>query len=248
MKSFLDFYISYLSQRNDDDFDENISFSEVCSTGDLNKVEKAFFSFNYSRDEKCEGMYSACECGHTHIIEFLINEGLDNYNDGLSGACKGGHIDIINQMIGYGADDWYCGLQSACEGGHREIIDFILEKKPPSLNPGLFGACLYGKLDIVKYMIEKGADDIQWGINAACVEGHKQVVDFLIDKGPIDWNTLYKRVHENNWTDLIVRTVYRSSEIIEGRYDINEVVITKRKKQTIIVDIHVKLFDVNLLK
>ena len=49
------------------------------------------------------------------IINQALQTGFSiNFSKGLESACQGGHTDIVQFMIDKGADNWDCGLEGAC--------------------------------------------------------------------------------------------------------------------------------------
>ena len=83
-------------------------------------------------------------------------------NDGLHGACQGGHLHLANLMIEKGATDWNWGLQGACIGGYLHLANLMIEKGATDWNWGLDGGCSGGHLHLINLMIEKGATYCNW--------------------------------------------------------------------------------------
>lgn len=174
----------------------------------------------------------------------------------LLDACRKNETSYIEEVISSGKVDWDTGLMAACESGNKYLVDFMISKGENNWNAGLYHASKCGNNDLVNYMISNGATDLMDGFYHACRWGKKSVVENFINRGVVKWNTVFVYSYEEkHWRDLFVMSVYRLLELdieenyrrLTQHYDIFELLQSKHKPCNI-VDIHVKLFDRNLLK
>lgn len=112
----------------------------------------------------------AAECGHTHIVEELINnKAIDIQKQGapaLMAAISNGYTDIIKLLVGAGVTLKGCkdsgkeALSQAVYSGHVSVIEKLQEAGIDVRNSGsrvLLDAAELGRLDTVSALIKAGA-------------------------------------------------------------------------------------------
>lgn len=175
--------------------------------GQLDMVKWIFnngYILNKYDANACDSLMSCtCRGGHTEIIEYMIEKGVDCWIEGFNGACIGGNVNIINWMMKLSGINTFplSGLYHACVGGHKHIINMFIEKNVNNLDGGLQGACAGGQLDIAKWMIQLGSTDFVRGFNSACLSGHTKIAELMLEHGSIDKdriNDVYKAVGDDH--------------------------------------------------
>ena len=143
--------------------------------------------------------------GHTDIVEYLFEQGLDPSKDdvyyALGDAAYYNQLEIVKMLI---------------EGGFDTLsYDYGAADRP------LLKAARHGYMEMAKYLLDKGADiDVQdykgnSTLSLAVWEGKLEMVKFLISK---DVNVDLR--NEHNWNALM-------QAIHQGYYDIAELLIEK---------------------
>ena len=124
-------------------------FIKFCRYGNLDNIKQLINSnvINIHADNE-DGFIWACENGHKHIVEYLINlyKNDNKYaivnihaNDecGFRWACHSGHKHIVEYLINlYKHDNKYAiinihadnedGFSWACKNGHKHIVEYLL--------------------------------------------------------------------------------------------------------------------------
>lgn len=222
--------------------DGHVGFYYICKSGDLNEVERAM---NYGENNWNIGFEGACDGKHLELIKLLINKGATNC-DYITSKRVNYYINdaiLVEEMIERTRRYLIKWMTWACIGCSVDIVHCVINQGANDWQHGLNMACICNRKEIVDLMIEKGANN--WNYAFKC-SSHKDIAELMIEKGANNWNEIYNKACSRNWRDLAVRTIYKTYETNKEHYDFYNVFDNKTPNK--IVDIHVKLFDVNLLK
>lgn len=100
-----------------------------------------------------EALENACQFGHFHIVEYLIEEKLaDDVVNALYAAALDGNIEIAKYLIDHGANDF---------------------------NGALWLAAEYGHINLVKLLVQLGADDFQNSIDRARNNDQTEILEYF---------------------------------------------------------------------
>lgn len=152
-----------------------------------------------SKKEQHTPLILAAIHGHTHVIQYLIKQGVDlNIMDAegktaLLHAIIHNHFDVANILIHNGAN---LDLPYMPEESNLDVIDFGINDlneehmiEPWTIETPLIYAASNGYVDIVKALIDHGANlelTNNYGCTAlyeAAVNGHQETVLLLLDNG-----------------------------------------------------------------
>eukprot|EP00877_Chromochloris_zofingiensis_P014591 jgi/Chrzof1/9386/Cz04g01040.t1 len=111
-------------------------------------------------------LYTAAECGHLGILNFLLDK--DNFstldlNEALCIAAVNGHQVVSKRLINAGADLHArneLALRRAAANGQRQIVQMLLElgaRIHTQNDFALRAAATRGHLDVVKLLLEKSS-------------------------------------------------------------------------------------------
>lgn len=152
-----------------------------------------------SKKEQHTPLILAAIHGHTHVIQYLIKQGVDlNIMDAegktaLLHAIIHNHFDIANILIHNRAN---LDLPYMPEESNLDVIDFGINDlneehmiEPLTMETPLIYAAVNGYVDIVKALIDHGAnleaanEHGETALYQAAVNGHQEIVSLLLDKG-----------------------------------------------------------------
>lgn len=166
--SILDYdYITNVRDKNG-----NNAFILTCINDDSRTAEDLMNKFGLKRmdvQNNCgmTGIMYLCKLGHTHFMEFMIDNGMYNKhtmdvqdndkNTAFMLACKNGHKDIVQLLVeildkdsmNMKNKDGKNGLMLACENGYKEIVEILsktldkdsVDMKDKDEKTGLIHAC-----------------------------------------------------------------------------------------------------------
>ncbi|KAJ7465134.1 ankyrin repeat-containing domain protein [Mycena latifolia] len=159
--------------------------------------------------DDCHPLYVASYYGHTDMVAFLLEKGVDV---DVQGGCHGfplqaaairGHLDVVELLLKKGADVnalggyWGTALQAMICGrdkNHRGIVQ-LLSNGAEVIIPGghhgnsLQAAAFQGYIDITQILLNRGADINAEGgfygsaLQAASFSGHFDLVNLLLKSG-----------------------------------------------------------------
>jgi len=144
--------------------------------------------------------------GHTDIVEYLFEQGLDPSKDdvyyALGDAAYYNQLEIVKMLIegGFDTNSYDYGaadrpLLTAARHGYMDMAIYLLDKgadidaKDYKGNSTLALAVWEGKLEMVKFLISKGVNvdarnELNWNpLMQAIHQGHAEIVEILIEKG-----------------------------------------------------------------
>lgn len=118
--------------------------------GDKDKLPKSYtIHINHNNE-----LVQASECGHLHIVEYLVRIGATEFTASLTAAAENGHIDIVKYFINKSVKSLDRALYLSCKNGHTDVFIYLISQgaKCTSL--------------IKRIAINKGSDSIISFINS----------------------------------------------------------------------------------
>jgi ankyrin repeat protein len=211
--------------------------------------------------------FSVFASGSLDDVKKIINTCNFDLDTAFEYACSGGNLDVVKFLINIWDFDLDTAFYYACSGGNLDVVKFLIEKGCDSLREGFIIACREGHLDIVKLIIAKGVCNWSNGIYFAGLKGNRDIVDLILKEsnGNIgnnyDIQNLLIISVKHGWMDLILNTMYKVNmhsgrmghkQTYIYRFDILNVYKKEYKSwyyvEEKMVDVKVKLFDLNLFK
>ena len=162
-------------------------------------------SFTNQLELQYEVFWSACRYGHIHLVQTMLDEGLDVNATQLGGsralesAAYYGHASIVSLLFKNGADlnydgnEWHA-IHAAASNGHQEIVQILLDQGADINSSGSRGvtpiweAAKNQQLAMMRFLLNNGAD-LQahecgdYAFFRAVIQGHEQVVRILVEAG-----------------------------------------------------------------
>lgn len=133
-------------------------------------------------------LYSACESGNIHLVNYILDKGATNYNESLAEACDYGHLQIVKRLIKKGANrNHRYALFYACKKGNIELIKFLTKTSNVNWDHGMTGACIGGHMESVKLMIKHHITSWDFCVRGACEGGNMDIIKLVVKKGGNDW-------------------------------------------------------------
>lgn len=70
----------------------------------------------------------ACKLGKKHVINYLIEKGMNSWNNGMCNATNGGHRQLMIPLFLKGDNYWNAEIDNAARDGHQQLVDVFIEK------------------------------------------------------------------------------------------------------------------------
>ena len=121
---------SLTAEREPDPFIVRVSQLTACKYGHL-QVFRYLDQFDVSSNWK-ENFYTACERGHTTIVQYLIDNGRVDWSNvkitGLRDACLHEHLETVEYMISLGVEQSTLGavFSDCCRRGRVRVVQYLL--------------------------------------------------------------------------------------------------------------------------
>lgn len=96
----------------------------------------------------------AAECGHLHIVKYLLKKNYDCDENAIHFAALRGHLNIIKLLERYGKPCHYSAVDYAADAGHYEIVKYFHSIGIPCSEFALIWASGNNHFDVVKFLIE----------------------------------------------------------------------------------------------
>ncbi len=166
-------------------YKSGINYSKyVFELGSMKNLRPNNFEPSVYNDESVCAINEACENGHSNVLEWFKNSGLDyNYNEYSIGyACKNGHINILewfkNNESQFKYDEYAINVASA--NGHVHILDWFKNNniKLKYDKDAIIYASKNGHVHILDWCGLKFKYDKK-AIDQAYVNGHINVLDWF---------------------------------------------------------------------
>ena len=165
------------------------AFFRAAKSGDVETVRALLKIADVGADanKKSCALRSASKCGHTKVVEVLLQAGVDIHigNDAaLRFAADENHVQIVEILLRAGAivnalD--YDALHCASKKGNTEIVKLLLLKKVPDthvLNKALVSATRGCHAQTVKLLLQSGAD-----ADSALLWAGTEILNILLQEG-----------------------------------------------------------------
>lgn len=160
-------------------------------------------------------LLGAAKAGNGEIVQWLLDQGINNYNSALNWAASGGnlqvinllidkpdvdknmamvsaiidnHLNIVHYLLAYGADNYNDFLTVAVDSGNRLIMKLMLLLGANDYTEALGGAANHGYRDMIIELINHGAHSFNWALYQAALGGHLDIVQDMIRRGADDLN------------------------------------------------------------
>ena len=135
------------------------------------------------KDNKC--LLYAMSNGHTAIVQFLINNGVNFCNYDFLCCIEYGYTEIAKLLLDHGVDKISCKNSALCiasEYGYKEIVKLLLDYGADNPGHALQYAASHDHTEIVSLLLNHGADDnaICNALDIASKYGHKATVNLLL--------------------------------------------------------------------
>lgn len=141
----------------------------------IHKYKNGVFIEKYPKNPY-HGFCKAAKAGNINLIEYYINNGVDNMAAGSQYAAEGGHkilVDYFNQkLIEKGVKlDWNSVSDGAIEGNHLDLVKYAVENNNNNLIQNDYGRMLRAAADlghgeICQWIIENFHNDMpEWNID-----------------------------------------------------------------------------------
>ncbi len=143
----------------------------------------------------------AARGGYEYIVELLVSKGVDQEakNFALGAAAWCGHTDVVEVLIDAGAEvnayGGYGALCGACHGGYTDVVEVLIDAgaevnvKDTAGNTALMVAAWEGQIDVVELLLMRGADvnernnDGWTALKWAKIFHHEDVIELLKQHG-----------------------------------------------------------------
>mgnify|MGYP005855287765 CR=1 FL=1 len=112
----------------------------------------------------------ACHYSNNKVLEYLLQENVDNFDDGLLRAARGGKLANVKKLIELGGNSHQKAFLEAAEHGHVELMIHLKDKfEDIDINQcesALISACYGNQLSSVEYLLTCEVTNYNRGISA----------------------------------------------------------------------------------
>ena len=140
------------------------SMKEAVSKGDLDLIKfvlsKAVNPYQRKQWMNWNIEYAA-EKNHKDVLNYFIQNGVENWDDGLIGATRGNHKDLMKYFSDRGAEGWLSAMYEAVRTGDKNLVIYVINLGGKNFDletliyEGLEEAINKNQEGIVKYFIGK---------------------------------------------------------------------------------------------
>lgn len=158
--------------------------AKACEEG---RVDALKFMVDRGAVPKPYMLRNAAQCGHDHVITFLLRQFPDLIpDDAVAMATLNGHVNAVRVLLQSGAKPCHTALCYACEDGNIEIMTLLIDHGAPIGDVPLVKTAEQGRLEASVLLLERGAnarayDDLAF--RCACRRGHLKIAKILLDRG-----------------------------------------------------------------
>lgn len=132
----------------------------ACKMGDLDVAKTFVLRPDYDLHSAWDSpIHVACSNEHIHIVEWLIDSGVEP-DCALYWGAYYGNFEIVNLAINKGATNFNVGLSQAASSGNLELVKYFIDIGANDFDSALFEACSNNDLQIAQLLIQNGASNI----------------------------------------------------------------------------------------